>query len=121
MARNAARWDAILSAHGGILEHLILQKVLERDDNNLRMCDATEGRVYQLAGAFCFRRQGTSPSHFGVRSLARNESSARIVAKVKQKGRTLGYLGPPIMELKYDSGSKGCIYIEANPSLGLRN
>ena len=113
--------EAFTRAYGEILDKFIAQEIISGPDTNLWVCNATFDQHSRLFCAFTFRRLGTSPSHFGVTSLASSEYNPRIIEISERLGAIFNYRGPVMFEFKYDPASDDYLYIETNPRLGMCN
>lgn len=121
IVRNAQSWSEFLGRYAKNLDAFIAQEVIQGEDTNLWVCNATADRQHRLVRFFSFRRLGTSPAHFGVTSLARSEYNKHLEERVQQIVTALGYVGPLMMEFKWDDMSQDYLYIETNPRLGMCN
>lgn len=119
--RTREQWVEFRTTYWPLLEHFVVQEVIPGDDSNLWVCNATFDKNHRIARFFSFRRLGTSPSHYGVTSLAVSESNPALRQLVQRIGGALRYAGPVMMEFKYDLRSGQYLYIEANPRLGMCN
>ena len=107
--------------HASALDALIAQEIIPGDDDQLWVCNCTFDRQHQLVRAFTFQRLYTSPAHYGVTSFAISRHNPAIIEQVARLGQGLKYVGPAMIEFKYDSRD-GCYkYIETNPRLGMCN
>jgi D-aspartate ligase len=104
-----------------ILPTLLAQELIPGDDEELWVCNCTFGPDHQLLGAFTFRRLGTLPPHFGSTTYAVSERNDDVFEQVKRLGAALGYVGPAMVEFKFDSRTGKYVYIELNPRIGMCN
>ncbi len=105
----------------GVLDRVVAQEVIEGPDENLWVCNATFGRESEIIRAFTFRRLRLSPPHYGVTSYAVSERNPEVLDMVAKIGRALRYVGPAMVEFKWDPRDRVYRYIELNPRLGLAN
>ena len=100
---------------------MIAQEVVPGSDDCLWVCNCFFDKDSELCTALVFRRLRTAPAHFGVTSYARSEYNEKVIACVKLVGKKLKYVGPIMVEFKYDSRDDEYKYIEINPRLGMCN
>ncbi len=99
----------------------IAQELIVGDDSNLWVCNCTFDQHSQLINAFTFQRLQLTPPHFGVTCYAESKTNQTIIEQVAQLGKSLGYVGPAMVEFKFDPSDGLYKYIEINPRLGLCN
>lgn len=100
---------------------VVAQEIIEGPDENLWVCHAAFGAGGRMISAFTFRRLRLSPPHYGVTSYAVSEVNPEVVRLVSRLGEALGYVGPAMVEFKWDPRDGSYRYIELNPRLGLAN
>lgn len=103
------------------LHRFIIQEVILGEDSNQWVCNCVFDSSSNLASAFTFRRLHLSPAHFGVTSMARSELNLDVIEYAKKIGRRIRYVGPAMIEFKYDVNDDKYKYIELNPRLGMCN
>lgn len=103
------------------LDHLIAQEVIPGDDNCQWVCNCFFDQNADMVQAFSFNRLRLSPSHYGVTSYAISQYNEQVIALSKKLGKTLGYVGPAMLEFKFDCRDGLYKYIELNPRLGMCN
>lgn len=113
--------EAFYQEFSSSLNEFVAQELIKGTDENLWVCNATFDQNSQLISAFTFRRMGTSPSHFGVTSMALSEQNGEIKQLVARFGQALNYVGPGMWEFKYCEETQQYLYIETNPRLGMCN
>ncbi len=113
--------ESFYELFGNQLELFVAQELIDGPDENLWVCNATFDTNNKLVCAFTFRRLGTTPSHFGVTSMAYSEHNPHIKAIVAEMGAAIGYQGPGMWEFKFCSKKNQYLYIETNPRLGMCN
>jgi len=118
---NLAELTLFYEEHLPILPFLLAQQVIPGGDENLWVCNCSIGRSHEVLAAFTFRRLRTAPSHYGVTSYAVSEDNAVVKEQVRRLVAGLRYLGPAMVEFKYDPRDGLYKYIELNPRLGLVN
>jgi predicted ATP-grasp superfamily ATP-dependent carboligase len=118
---NEKELEKFYQLFSGSLESTIAQEVIPGDDSCLWVCNCTFNNESKLADAFVFRRLGLSPSHYGVTSYAVSEDNPQILEAVTKIGTHLKYIGPAMIEFKYDYRDHEYKYIELNPRLGMCN
>jgi D-aspartate ligase len=106
---------------GEHLESTIAQEIIPGDDSCLWVCNCTFNNDSKLADAFVFRRLSLSPPHYGVTSYAISEANPQVLAEVEKIGAHLKFVGPAMIEFKYDYRDQNYKYIELNPRLGMCN
>lgn len=104
-----------------VISNCIAQQLIEGADENLWVCNATFDQQHQLVNAFTFQRQFLSPPHFGVTTYAVSKYNQTVIDQVRLLGEQLGYVGPIMVEFKFDPTTGQYVYIETNPRLGLCN
>lgn len=104
-----------------VRERVVAQEVIEGPDRNLWVCHAAFDERSRMASAFTFRRLRLSPSHYGVTSYAVSERNEDVIELVRRLGDALHYVGPAMVEFKWDPRDSTYRYIELNPRLGLAN
>jgi len=114
-------WASFLSEFEPQLDQFVVQEVIPGPDENLWVCNATLDRESRLVRLFSFRRLGTAPSHYGVTSLGVSAYNEVLRERVQAIAAALAYVGPLMMEFKYDERSGEYLYIETNPRLGMCN
>lgn len=114
-------WQSFVADYSNNLDCFIAQEIIRGEDETLWVCNATFDQSSEMVCAFTFKRLGTSPSHFGVTSIAISILNEEIIATVKEFAKTLGYVGPAMFEFKYESETGRYVYIETNPRLGMCN
>ena len=114
-------WKEFLLKYGEHLDRFIVQEIIDGVDEMLWVCNATFDKSSDLICAFTFQRLGTSPSHYGVTSMAISRQNKTIIEAVREIGHSLGHVGPAMIEFKYDKVSKNYMYIETNPRIGMCN
>jgi len=114
-------WSSFLSEFEPQLDQFVVQEVIPGPDENLWVCNATLDRESRLVRFFSFQRLGTAPSHYGVTSLAVSTYNELLRERVQSIAVALAYVGPLMMEFKYDEHSGEYLYIETNPRLGMCN
>lgn len=107
--------------HGDDLDFCIAQQVILGPDDAQWVCNCVFDQNHKLMNSFVFQRLQLSPPHFGVSSYARSAENQQIVDMVARLGEGLKYVGPAMVEFKYDDQDKLFKYIEINPRLGLLN
>ncbi|WP_100643195.1 GNAT family N-acetyltransferase [Alteromonas facilis] len=113
--------DTFYKKYANELDQFVAQELIEGEDENLWVCNATFDENHNMICAFTFRRMGTSPSHFGVTSLALSEHNQELKDLVKLLGKEMQYRGPGMWEFKYCKKHQQYLYIETNPRLGMCN
>lgn len=103
------------------LAHLIAQEVVPGDDDCQWVCNCFFDHNADLVQAFSFNRLRLSPSHYGVTSYAVSKQNDEVIALSRKLGKALGYVGPAMVEFKFDSRDNSYKYIELNPRLGMCN
>lgn len=103
------------------LEHLIAQEVIPGDDDCQWVCNCFFDHNSDLVQAFSFNRLRLSPPHYGVTSYAVSQYNDDVVLLSKKLGKALGYVGPAMIEFKFDHRDSCYKYIELNPRLGMCN
>ena len=103
------------------LEHLIAQEVVPGDDDCQWVCNCFFDYNSDLVQAFSFNRLRLSPSHYGVTSYAISQYNEEVITLSKKLGKALGYVGPAMVEFKFDNRDNCYKYIELNPRLGMCN
>lgn len=103
------------------LEHLIAQEVVPGADDCQWVCNCFFDHNADLVQAFSFNRLRLSPSHYGVTSYAISKQNDDIIALSRKLGKALGYVGPAMVEFKFDHRDSTYKYIELNPRLGMCN
>ncbi len=99
----------------------IAQELIEGEDSNLWVCNCTFDKNSQLINAFTFQRLQLTPPHFGVTCYAESKYNPVIIEQVAKLGTNLQYIGPAMVEFKFDPKDGLYKYIEINPRLGLCN
>tara|TARA_R110001599_G_scaffold349046_3_gene576851 strand:- start:5303 stop:6466 length:1164 start_codon:yes stop_codon:yes gene_type:complete len=103
------------------LSFCIAQEVIEGDDENLWVCNCVFDYESNLVNAFTFQRLQLTPPHYGVTCYAKSQSNTEVIEQVKALGKGLNYVGPAMVEFKFDVRDGKYKYIEVNPRLGLCN
>lgn len=104
-----------------VKEFCIAQELIEGDDSNLWVCNCTFDQHSQLINAFTFQRLQLTPPHFGVTCYAKSQYNHEVIEQVAKLGKHLNYVGPAMVEFKFDAKDGLYKYIEINPRLGLCN
>jgi len=118
---NSQEWQDFYIQQKSNLDQLVAQEVIQGDDNNLWVCNATFDSNSNMLAAFTFQRLGTMPSHYGVTSIAISKNNLEIKNICDQIGKSLSYTGSAMFEFKFDHISNRYLYIETNPRLGMCN
>ncbi|MBN2292957.1 MAG: hypothetical protein JXM70_11060 [Pirellulales bacterium] len=121
VVRSPEELCAILKTHEDMLDCLLIQEVIPGDDSQQWVCNCTFSRSHELISAFVFRRLHLSPAHRGVTTYAISESNQQVLSLVASLGRELQYVGPAMVEFKFDHRDKLYKYLEINPRIGLCN
>lgn len=103
------------------LEYCVAQELIEGDDDRLWVCNCVFDERHQLINAFTFQRLQLTPPHFGVTCYAQSIENKDIIKQVQELGAGLNYVGPAMVEFKFDDKDQLYKYIEVNPRLGLCN
>ena len=114
-------WIEFRSRYQASLGRFIAQEIITGRDSELWVCNVTFNQHSELAACFVFQRLGTSPSHYGVTSLALSCENVGLVEECKKIGLALGYVGPAMIEFKRCPIRNIFYYIETNPRLGMCN
>ncbi|MFM7785859.1 MAG: hypothetical protein ACKPE6_14645, partial [Gammaproteobacteria bacterium] len=121
IVRTAASWSEFHREYAQHLDAFVAQEIIEGPDENLWVCNATVDREHRIARFFSFRRLGTAPSHFGVTSFAESCHNEALSQRVQQIACALSYVGPLMVEFKFDPITQQYLYLETNPRLGMCN
>ena len=103
------------------LDLYIAQEIISGSDESLWVCNCTFGYDHSLIQSFTFQRFRTAPAHYGVTSYAISKHNDQIVDSVAKIGKEFAYVGPAMMEFKYDEKDDRYKYIETNPRVGMCN
>jgi D-aspartate ligase len=112
---------SLLAKYDSQLDRFLAQEVIPGGDCNQWVCNCTFGRDHKLIGAFVFRRLRLSPAHRGVTSYAISEGNPEVLSLVARLGTALQYVGPAMIEFKWDPRDGAYKYLELNPRIGLCN
>lgn len=121
IVQNTLQLEAFFEAFGDKLEHIVAQEVILGADSQQWVCNCFFDKESNLIQAFTFNRLRLSPSHYGVTSFARSQFNPAVIDLVKELGSALSYVGPAMVEFKFDTKDDTYKYIEINPRLGLCN
>ena len=121
IVRSTGEWREFHRNHGHHLDAFVAQEVIEGPDKNLWVCNATVDREHRVVRFFSFRRLGTAPSHFGVTSFAQSCRNDILRQRVQNIASALSYVGPLMVEFKFDPIVEEYLYLETNPRLGMCN
>jgi predicted ATP-grasp superfamily ATP-dependent carboligase len=113
--------DNFYDKYSPVLQYCIVQELIEGDDSYLWVCNCTFDEHSNLVNAFTFQRLQLTPPHFGVTCYAQSKRNNDVLEQVKTLGKGLGYIGPAMVEFKFDDRDGLYKYIEINPRLGLCN
>lgn len=113
--------EAFYAEYSDILDTLVAQEIIEGPDSRLWVCNCTFNKESDLLCSFTFRRLRLSPPHFGVTSYAVSEKNDQVTALARLIGKKLRYVGPAMVEFKYDVRDGSYKYIELNPRVGMCN
>lgn len=113
--------EEFYSQYSEALEYCIAQELIVGSDENLWVCNCVFNENSDLIAAFTFQRLQLTPPHYGVTCYAKSYENQEVIEQVAKIGKGLSYVGPAMVEFKYDSESQEYKYIEINPRLGLCN
>lgn len=113
--------ERFLTQFGEHLEMFVAQEVIPGGDDQLWVCNCLFDASGKLRSAFTFQRLGTSPSHFGVTTLAIGFDNPEVKSITKKIGENIEYVGPAMFEYKFDARDGAYKYIETNPRFGMCN
>jgi D-aspartate ligase len=119
--RSPAEAELFTKEHQVSMQFFLAQEVISGGDSCQWVCNCAFSRKHELLRAFTFQRLHLSPAHFGVTSLAVSRRNGAVLDLVQRIGRSLEYVGPAMLEFKYDQQDGLYKYIELNPRLGMCN
>ncbi|HCS64597.1 MAG TPA: hypothetical protein DIW64_11260 [Cellvibrio sp.] len=118
---NEREWLEFKSQYATGLDRFISQEIITGQDSELWVCNVTFNKQSELVSCFVFQRLGTSPSHYGVTSLALSCENSLLMEECRKIGVALGYMGPAMIEFKRCPVRNKFFYIETNPRIGMCN
>ncbi len=121
IANNPTELAAFYREFGQVIEYCIAQEVILGNDDTLWVCNCVFDQNSNLINAFTFQRLHLAPAHFGVTSYAISKHNPEVITNVERLGKGLNYIGPAMVEFKFDKKDRIYKYIEVNPRLGLCN
>lgn len=107
--------------YADVLSCVIAQEVIVGADNCQWVCNCFFDQNSNMVQAFSFNRLRLSPSHYGVTSYAISQHNEEVFALSERLGKALAYVGPAMIEFKFDQRDQTYKYIELNPRLGMCN
>ncbi|TCS40303.1 hypothetical protein [Reinekea marinisedimentorum] len=104
-----------------VLDRFIGQEIITGNDDELWVCNVNFNNNYEMVSFFSFQRLGTTPSHYGVTSMALSKYNESLYAECAKIGKAIEYTGPAMIEFKRCPIRDSYFYIETNPRVGMCN
>jgi D-aspartate ligase len=104
--RDMAALRVFYKTFGEHLASTIAQEIIPGDDSCLWVCNCTFNAEHKLADAFVY---------------AISEPNSVVLQQVERIGAHIKFVGPAMVEFKFDERDNDYKYIELNPRLGMCN
>lgn len=121
LIKSKEHFDLFLNEKNKIISDLIVQEFIRGPDTNQWVCNCFFDENGKLKQALIFNRLSLYPPHRGVTSYAISKKNDIIFEYAKEIGSKLNYIGPAMIEFKFDNNDMKYKYIEINPRLGQCN
>ena len=113
--------EAFYREFGNVLDSVLAQELIPGPDSAQWVCNCFFDSNSELVDAMTFNRLGLAPPHFGVTSYAVSAYNKDVIELSARLGKYLNYVGPAMVEFKFDERDGTYKYIELNPRIGMCN